>query len=139
MSIVEGGIAKASTAGRTIKNLRWYICAILFFATTINYLDRQAMSALNPILKQEIGWDEHWICTRCGTSHQRDNNAAINLARYDEPHPGDSALGPVRTTVKRGADRKTRPVRAGGNETRKGTSQQAGKQPRDGVPVGGSL
>ncbi len=88
---------------------------------------------------QEIGWDEHWTCTHCGTSHQRDDNAAINLARYDEPHPGDSALGPVRATVKRGAARKTRLVRAGGNETRKGTSRQAGKQPRDGVLVGGSL
>ncbi|HXZ76810.1 MAG TPA: RNA-guided endonuclease TnpB family protein, partial [Streptosporangiaceae bacterium] len=82
---------------------------------------------------QDIGWDEHWTCTGCGTSHQRDDNAAINLARYDEPHRGDSALGPVRATVKRGADRKTRPRRAGGNETRKGPSPQAGKQPRDGV------
>jgi len=87
---------------------------------------------------QEIGWDEHWTCTGCGTSHQRDDNAAINLARYEEPHPGDSALGPVRATVKRGADRKTRPIRAGGNETRKGNSRQAGKQPRDGVLMGGS-
>ena len=87
---------------------------------------------------QDIGWDEQWTCTRCGTSHQRDDNAAINLARYDGPTPGDSALGPVRATVKRGADRKTRPRRAGGNETRKGPSPQAGKQPRDGVPMGGS-
>ena len=88
---------------------------------------------------QEIGWDEHWTCTGCGTSHQRDDNAAINLARYEEPDPGDSALGPVGAAVKRGADRKTRPRRAGGDETRKGPSRQAGKQPRDGVLVGGSL
>jgi putative transposase len=88
---------------------------------------------------QEIGWNEHWTCTGCGTSHQRDDNAAINLARYEPPTVGDSALGPVRAAVKRGADRKTRPRRAGGKETRKGTSHQAGKQPRDGVPVGGSL
>jgi len=59
MSILEGGVAKAAATPRgAIKHLRWYICAILFFATTINYLDRQAMSALNPILKQEIGWDD---------------------------------------------------------------------------------
>ena len=87
---------------------------------------------------QEIGWNEHWTCTGCGTSHQRDDNAAINLARYEPLTTGDSALGPVRAAVKRGADRKTRPRRAGGNETRKGTSRQAGKQPRDGVLVGGS-
>jgi putative transposase len=87
---------------------------------------------------QDIGWAEHWTCTGCGTSHQRDDNAAINLARYEEPQPGDSALGPVRATVKRGADRKTRPVRAGGEEARKGPSRQAGKQPRDGVPEGDS-
>jgi putative transposase len=88
---------------------------------------------------QEIGWDEHWTCTRCRTSRQRDDNAAINLARYDKPHPGDSALGPVRATVKRGAGRQTRPRQAGGDETRKGPSRQAGKQPRDGVLAGGSL
>ncbi|MFZ0186237.1 MAG: IS607 family element RNA-guided endonuclease TnpB [Streptosporangiaceae bacterium] len=87
---------------------------------------------------QEIGWNQHWTCTGCRTSHQRDDNAAINLARYEPPATGDSALGPVRAAVKRGADPKTRPRRAGGNETRKGPSQQAGKQPRDGVSVGGS-
>jgi putative transposase len=88
---------------------------------------------------QEIGWNEHWTCTGCWTSHQRDDNAAINLARYEPPATGDSALGPVRAAVKRGANPKTRPRRAGGNETRKGPSRQAGKQPRDGVPISDSL
>ncbi len=78
---------------------------------------------------QEIGWNEHWTCTGCGTGHQRDDNAAINLARYEPPATGDSALGPVKAAVKRGADHKTRPRRAGGDETRKGPSHQAGKHP----------
>ena len=82
---------------------------------------------------QDIGWAEHWTCT-CGAAHQRDDNAAINLARY-EPPTGDSAVGPVRAAVKRGADRKTRPRRAGGNEARKRNSRKAVKQPRDGVPA----
>jgi ACS family hexuronate transporter-like MFS transporter len=58
MSILEGGVAKSVTAGRAIKNLRWYVCGLLFLATTINYLDRNAMGVLNPILKKEIGWDD---------------------------------------------------------------------------------
>jgi putative transposase len=84
---------------------------------------------------QEIGWGENWTCTGCGTRHQRDDNAAINLARYEPPPAGDSAVGPVRAAVKRRADPKTRPCRAGGDEARKGTSPNAGNQPRDGVPT----
>ena len=37
-------------------NYRWLICALLFFATTINYLDRQILSLLKEILDREIGW-----------------------------------------------------------------------------------
>jgi putative transposase len=89
--------------------------------------------------KQEIGWVEHWTCNPadggCGTSHQRDDNAAINLARYEKPVAGDSAVGPVGAAVKLGADRKTRPGRAGGCEARKGTGHSAGEQPRNGVRV----
>jgi putative transposase len=84
---------------------------------------------------QDIGWAEHWTCTGCGAGHQRDDNAAINLARYEPPYAGDSAVGPVRAAVKRRADRKTGPRPAGGDEARKGTSRQAGTQPRDGVPA----
>ncbi|HEY2270924.1 MAG TPA: RNA-guided endonuclease TnpB family protein, partial [Streptosporangiaceae bacterium] len=87
---------------------------------------------------EDIGWNEHWTCTGCGARHQRDDNAAINLARYEPPAADDSALGPVRAAVKRRADRKTRPGQAGGDETRKGPSQQAGEQPRDGVPISDS-
>jgi putative transposase len=65
-------------------------------------------------------------------THQRDDNAAVNLARYEEPI---SVVGPVGAAVKRGADRKTRSHRAGGREARKGRSRKAAERPRDGVQV----
>jgi ACS family hexuronate transporter-like MFS transporter len=46
------------TAQSKIGNYRWVVCALLFFATTINYVDRQTLSLLNPILKKEIGWSD---------------------------------------------------------------------------------
>lgn len=37
---------------------RWRICALLFFATTLNYMDRHVLSILAPDLQQAIGWSE---------------------------------------------------------------------------------
>lgn len=37
---------------------RWRICALLFFATTVNYLDRQVLGILAPVLQKSIGWNE---------------------------------------------------------------------------------
>ncbi len=37
---------------------RWTICALLFFATTINYTDRQILSLLKPILDDELHWSK---------------------------------------------------------------------------------
>lgn len=37
---------------------RWRICALLFFATTINYVDRQVLGVLAPELQRIIGWNE---------------------------------------------------------------------------------
>ncbi|HTA42146.1 MAG TPA: MFS transporter [Bryobacteraceae bacterium] len=39
-------------------NYRWRICALLFFATTINYVDRQVLGVLAPQLQSVIGWNE---------------------------------------------------------------------------------
>ena len=65
-------------------------------------------------------------------THQRDDNAAVNLARYEE---SVSVVGPVGAAVKRGADRKTGPRPAGGCEARKGRHHPVAEQPRDGVQV----
>jgi ACS family hexuronate transporter-like MFS transporter len=35
---------------------RWVICALLFFATTINYVDRAVLGVLEPVLAEKIGW-----------------------------------------------------------------------------------
>lgn len=40
------------------KNYRWYILVLLFIATTINYLDRQIIGLLKPILEVEFNWTE---------------------------------------------------------------------------------
>jgi ACS family hexuronate transporter-like MFS transporter len=37
---------------------RWTICALLFFATTINYIDRQVLGILAPTLQKDLGWSE---------------------------------------------------------------------------------
>lgn len=39
-----------------IGSFRWTICALLFFATTVNYLDRQVLSLLKPELEELFGW-----------------------------------------------------------------------------------
>jgi ACS family hexuronate transporter-like MFS transporter len=41
---------------RTIRRLRWYIGALLFVSTVINYIDRQTLSVLAPALKTEFRW-----------------------------------------------------------------------------------
>jgi len=38
--------------------IRWVVCALLFFATTINYIDRQVLGILAPTLQRVIGWNE---------------------------------------------------------------------------------
>lgn len=41
-----------------VGNYRWTICALVFFATTINYLDRQVISLLKSSLEEEFSWSE---------------------------------------------------------------------------------
>src|SRR5260370_8222937 len=49
---VEQGAPPLDTSGR----YRWIVCALLFFATAINYMDRQILSLLKPILLNQMGW-----------------------------------------------------------------------------------
>jgi ACS family hexuronate transporter-like MFS transporter len=45
--------------GNGMKNkYRWVVVVLLFFATTINYLDRQLIGLLKPILEKEFNWSE---------------------------------------------------------------------------------
>jgi ACS family hexuronate transporter-like MFS transporter len=41
---------------KTATNFRWTVVALLFFATTINYLDRQVLSLLYPMLQEKFSW-----------------------------------------------------------------------------------
>ncbi len=43
---------------KKIGNYRWTICALVFFATTVNYLDRQVISLLKSVLSDELKWDD---------------------------------------------------------------------------------
>src|ERR1700712_2777312 len=48
----------ATTVARRIGHYRWTICALLFFSTTINYMDRQVIGLLKPTLMGELHWSE---------------------------------------------------------------------------------
>jgi ACS family hexuronate transporter-like MFS transporter len=38
--------------------MRWLICGLLFFAATVNYMDRQVIGLLKPTLQLQFGWTE---------------------------------------------------------------------------------
>ena len=48
----------AELAGPRIGRYRWAICALLFFVITINYVDRQVLGVLKPVIEQDLGWSE---------------------------------------------------------------------------------
>jgi ACS family hexuronate transporter-like MFS transporter len=53
-----GAAAVLENVNARIGRYRWTICGLLFFAATINYIDRQVIGILKPTLKAELGWDE---------------------------------------------------------------------------------
>ncbi len=48
----------AATPSPSASNYRWMICGLLFAATTINYVDRQTLSQLKPLLQEKLGFDD---------------------------------------------------------------------------------
>ena len=50
--------APVESVGQRIGRYRWVICGLLFFATTVNYVDRQVLGILSKDLKIAIGWTE---------------------------------------------------------------------------------
>jgi MFS transporter, ACS family, hexuronate transporter len=48
--------APAGETASTVGRYRWLICSLLFFATTVNYMDRQILSLLKPILDSQLKW-----------------------------------------------------------------------------------
>ena len=49
---------RAPSAATKAGYYRWYVCALLFFASVINYIDRQVIGILKPTLQQQFGWSE---------------------------------------------------------------------------------
>ncbi|MEJ7911544.1 MAG: MFS transporter, partial [Chitinophagaceae bacterium] len=52
------GTTTLGAVNESIGKYRWTICALLFFATTINYLDRAVISLLKTELEKEFNWSE---------------------------------------------------------------------------------
>lgn len=49
---------KQTTLNQTIGKYRWTICALIFFATSVNYLDRVVISLLKSTLSEEFDWND---------------------------------------------------------------------------------
>src|SRR5918998_3351615 len=47
-----------STLALRVVGMRWMVCAMLFLASVINYIDRQVIGILKPTLQQQFGWSE---------------------------------------------------------------------------------
>lgn len=48
----------STESNQVTSHYRWTICSLLFFATTINYIDRQVLGILAPVLQTDMGWSE---------------------------------------------------------------------------------
>src|SRR5205814_6727764 len=63
-SAMGAAIAAVEEPSKRVGNFRWMICTLLFFAATVNYVDRQVIGILKPTLAREFNWTEldySWI------------------------------------------------------------------------------
>ena len=51
-------VPEVAAAADRVGRYRWVICALLFAATAINYVDRQMIGLLKPLLSQDLNWSE---------------------------------------------------------------------------------
>jgi ACS family hexuronate transporter-like MFS transporter len=58
MQIIASPGVDAPAVTATTGRYRWRICALLFAATTLNYIDRQVLGVLAPDLGRQFGWSE---------------------------------------------------------------------------------
>lgn len=97
----------------SVGRYRWVICALLFLATTINYVDRQILALIKELLDQELGWSNEqfgmvnsafqgayavgllafgWFVDRFGTKI----GYAVSLVMWSMAAMGHAAVGSVR-------------------------------------------
>ena len=55
---IAGEVLAAHPHLAHVGRYRWIVCALLFFATTINYIDRQILSLIKPILDEQLHWTD---------------------------------------------------------------------------------
>jgi ACS family hexuronate transporter-like MFS transporter len=61
---MTGALVCTGVPSEASARFRWVICGLLFFATTINYIDRQIIGLLKPVIDKDLGWSEadySWI------------------------------------------------------------------------------
>ena len=61
---MKGDAAPIAALTSKVGNYRWVVCALLLFSTTINYIDRNALSVLKTTLQSDLGWtdvDYGWV------------------------------------------------------------------------------
>jgi ACS family hexuronate transporter-like MFS transporter len=71
-SVTGAAIAGIGDVVKRVGRFRWWICALLFFASAINYVDRQVIAILKPTLTTEFGWtdiDYGWIIFAFSTAY----------------------------------------------------------------------
>ena len=58
----SASVTSANLCRPTASSYRWAICALLFWVTTANYIDRGVFGNLAPELKKTIGWtdEDYW-------------------------------------------------------------------------------